>query len=206
MALLDKSPLVVCISGPSGVGKGSVLEEVLKHEDKSWISISTTSRPLRKGEVEGEDYYFVSEEDFCQMVEADQLLEYDRFCGNYYGTPRAQIEDRLAKGYNVFLDITVKGALAIKKAMPQAITIFLAAPDKHELRSRLEARGTEAPETINKRLAQAPGEIGQGLQFDYFLINETLEETSSTVEDILYAERLRAFRRAATIGEVLKKF
>lgn len=203
---LEKKPLVVCISGPSGVGKGTVLKEVLRQEDRAWVSVSATSRPPRGQEENGVDYYFVSQEDFQQMIAADQILEYDEFCGNYYGTPRAQIEARLDAGYSIFLDITVKGALAIKKALPQAITIFLAPPNLQELRSRLEFRDTESPEKIVSRLSQARQEISQAPQFDYFLINESLEETSSAVQDILYVERLRAFRRAVAIQSIVEKF
>ena len=186
------------ITGPSGTGKGCICKEILKEIDNEF-SVSMTTRPAREGEVHGIDYYFVSEDEFLENVEKDNFLEHARVFDNLYGTPRDMVLKQLARGRNVILDIDVQGALQVKKAMPESVLIFLLPPSLEELRRRLEGRGTDAQDVIEKRLGQALNEIKLIGEYDYYVVNDDIQKAVSQVKSIMTAEKCRVPEKATTI-------
>ncbi|MCL2163974.1 MAG: guanylate kinase [Oscillospiraceae bacterium] len=175
---------VIVVSGPSGVGKGTVIKELQKLHDNSARSVSVTSRKPRIGEIEGVHYFFKSKSEFEEMIEDDQFIEWDVFVGNYYGTSRSYIERLLAEGKDALLDITYKGAFNIRENFPECILVFVLPPSFAELKRRLVARGTESADEIEKRMLTAESEIEYINRFDYYVINDDAR---------LAAERLRSF-------------
>ena len=168
---------LIILTGPSGVGKGTVVKEILGREKKIWLSISATTREPREGEKDGENYYFLNQEKFKEMIEQNLLLEWAKFAGNYYGTPLSSVNDKVKKGFTVLLEIEVEGAKQIKNKFPNSLSIFLLPPDKEELERRIRNRATEKEESIKKRLSRANYEISVSNQFDYALINHNVDET-----------------------------
>ena len=159
------------ISGPSGVGKNSVLNRVMQLRDRVQYSVSATSRPMRPGEIDGKSYCFVTREQFEQMIAAGELLEHAEYVGNYYGTPLKPIQAALAAGTDVVMDVDVVGALNIKKRLPEAVLVFMAAPSMAEIRRRLASRGDVSPELMEKRMDRAKWEYSQAGQYDYLVVN-----------------------------------
>ena len=190
------------ITGPSGTGKGCICKEILKEIDNEF-SVSMTTRPAREGEVHGKDYYFVSEEEFLANVERGNFLEHARVFDNLYGTPKDMVMKQLVKGRNIILDIDVQGALQVKKAMPEAIMIFLLPPSLDELRRRLEGRATDSQDVIEKRLGQALNEIKLIGEYDYYVVNDDIEKAVSEVKSIMTAEKCRVPDKAT---EIIKKY
>lgn len=178
------------ISGPSGTGKGTVCSELLK-ETGNEFSVSMTTRSPREGEVDGREYYFVTEDVFRENIEAGNFLEYAHVFDNLYGTPKDMVLNRLERGRNVILDIDVQGGLQVKKSMPEAVLIFILPPSLEELRRRLEGRGTETPEKIEKRLSQALNEIRLIGEYDYYIVNENIDEAVALAKSIMSAEAAR---------------
>ena len=178
------------ISGPSGTGKGTICREILK-DIRNEFSVSMTTREPREGEEHGREYFFVSHEDFKENIERNNFLEYATVFDNYYGTPKDIVLKKLEKGRNVILDIDVQGGLQVKEAMPEAVLIFLLPPSLAALRSRLENRGTETPEKIEKRLNKALDEIKFIGEYDYMVVNDVREDAVSDVRSIMTAEALR---------------
>ena len=178
------------ITGPSGTGKGSICSEILK-DINNVFSVSMTTREAREAEVHGRDYYFVTEEEFRENIEKGNFLEHASVFDHLYGTPRDMVEKQMGKGRNVILDIDVQGALQVKTAMPEAILIFLLPPSLGELRTRLEKRGTEDHEIIEKRLSKALDEIRLIGEYDYYVVNDELEKAVSEVKSIMTAEERR---------------
>lgn len=178
------------ISGPSGTGKGTICKELLK-EIGNEFSVSMTTRSPREGEVDGKDYYFVTREEFLANIEAGNFLEYATVFDNLYGTPKDMVLNRLERGRNVILDIDVQGGLQVKKAMPEAILVFILPPSLAELRRRLEGRGTETAEKIECRLGQALNEIRLIGEYDYYIVNENIDEAVALAKDIMAAEAAR---------------
>ena len=188
----SKKGMLIVYSGPSGVGKGTIRKMVFdRFKDKLFYSISMTTRAPRNGEVDGEDYYFVSKEFFEEQIEAGNLLEYAEFVGNYYGTPKDKVEEKLAEGYDVMLEIEVDGATQVKQKVDDAISIFVVPPSMEALESRLQGRKTEDQEIIQKRLDKARREIVLAGLYDYVVVNDNLEEAADDVVAIIKSEHLK---------------
>lgn len=187
--------LLIVLSGPSGVGKGTVRKAIFEEEGIDFqYSISATTRQPRVGEVGGEDYFFVSREEFEQKIVNGDMLEYAQYVNNYYGTPKSFIDETLASGRDVFLEIDVQGALQVKSKMPEGIYIFLTPPDLTNLRERLVGRGTDSQEVIEKRVAAARDELKQMINYDYAVENDQVIHAVDRIKAIITAERLRVAR------------
>lgn len=196
--------LLVILSGPSGVGKGTVRKALFESDDNRnqfFYSVSATTRQPRSGEVNGSDYFFVSRSKFEQMIEEEQLLEYAEYVGNYYGTPLAYINDMTEQGKDVFLEIEVQGALQVKRRAPDGVFIFLAPPDLGELELRITNRGTDAPDVIKKRMAQARDELQLMTQYDYVVVNDDVDKAVKRIQMIIEAEHLKVDRFMDNIVE-----
>jgi guanylate kinase len=185
------------VSAPSGAGKSSLIQALLKTQPlyDTQVSISHTTRAVRPGEKNAEHYFFVSKEEFCEMIAKDAFLEHAEVFGNYYGTSREAIEQVLASGVDVFLDIDWQGAQQIRKKMPQARSIFVLPPSKDELDRRLRGRGQDSEEVIAKRMAQAVAEMTHFAEYDYLIVNDDFDLALSDLKTIIRAERLRLSRQ-----------
>ncbi len=177
------------LSGPSGVGKSTVVGSLRQAWPQIWLSVSVTTRKPRPGEVEGREYYFVGERDFDGMVAAGELLEWARFAGNKYGTPRAPLEEKLRAGIPSLLEIDVVGARQVRQAVPGALLVFLAPPSWTELVRRLTGRETEPPEVVRARLEAARAELEAGSEFDITLVNTSVEEVCGRLVALMAAQR-----------------
>ena len=173
------------ISGSSGVGKGTVIKEFLNKHSDFKLSVSCTTRQPREGEVHGKNYFFLSREEFLKRVENNEFLEWAEFSGNIYGTQKAYVEEKLALGKNMILEIDTKGALNVKKIMPEAILIFILPPSFEELEARLRGRHTETEEAIQKRLESTKLEMENSKQFDYRVVNDSIENAVKSLEEIM---------------------
>ncbi len=198
---MSKGMLIV-VSGPSGCGKGTVLAEVLKNE-KFFYSVSATTRSPRPGEVDGVNYYFLTKEKFEETIGSGGMLEYASYCGNYYGTPKKPVEDMLEQGRHVILEIEVQGAMKIREKCPDALFVFILPPSLKELRRRLNKRGTETEEVIERRLGEAAGEIRQAHNYDYAVVNGELSKAVDDFLSIVRAEELNIKNSEKIIDEVL---
>ena len=176
---------LIIITGPSGVGKGTVVKELLDRNKDIWLSISATTRNPRVGEKDGLNYYFISEEMFKDMIDKKEFLEWAQFAGNYYGTPLSTVNEKIEKGFIVLLEIEVEGAKQIKEKFPEALSIFLLPPSKAELEKRIRNRGTEKEEAIDRRLSRADYEIASSDEFDFVLTNHDVDETVKEVFKII---------------------
>ena len=179
---------VFVITGPSGVGKGTLIEQLLERVSELELSISATTREPRPGEVEGRDYHFLSPEEFRKRIEGGDFLEHASYSGNHYGTLREEVERRLAEGRSVVLEIEVQGARQVRDAMPEAVLIFIAPPDEAVLRQRLEGRGTDSPEAIEQRLRTAEVELAARSEFPHVVVNDEVQNAASELERLVRGE------------------
>ena len=179
--------LLLVISGFSGAGKGTVMKRLLELHDEYSLSISATTRKPREGEADGREYFFKTVEEFEKMIAEDALIEHAQYVGNYYGTPKAYVEEQLDKGNNVILEIEIQGAMNIKEQYPDAILIFLTAPSAAELRNRLVGRGTEEAAVIEKRMQRAVEESANMESYEYIVVNDDLDQCVKDVNSVIVA-------------------
>lgn len=186
---MSKTGMLIVYSGPSGVGKGTILAPYLKENHEAVLSVSVTTRPPRPGETDGVEYRFISREEFEYLIENDGLLEYAQYSGNYYGTPRAAVEQEIARGRDVVLEIEVQGAMKIKQTFPDAVFIFVLPPSYETLKQRLAGRGTEAPEAVCRRLDAAREELKRAADYDYLIVNDDVNAAREKLGAIITAAR-----------------
>ena len=196
-----KQGRIIIISGPSGVGKGTVLREVMRRKPELQFSVSATTRPIRPSETDGVNYHFMSKEAFEKLIAEDGLLEHVTYADNYYGTPEKPIDEANARGISVVLEIEVQGALKVLEKRPDAISIFIAPPSYAELENRLVGRGDTAPEIMKERLRIARWECENAEKYQYIVINDTVESAADQVVSILTAEACRAEYQTNILSE-----
>ncbi|UMZ73292.1 guanylate kinase [Natranaerofaba carboxydovora] len=198
--------LLIVLSGPSGVGKGTVRDELFRVNDNIIYSVSITTRQPRKGETDGKDYFFSSKNNFFKMIENNELLEWAEVYGNYYGTPRQFVEKNLENGKDVILELDIQGALQVQDSFPEGVFIFLLPPSISELKERIKRRGTEAKEDLDKRLGAAKEEIYIAREYHYVIVNKEVNSSASTINSIIQAEKCKFNRYGEElIKEVIKK-
>ncbi|GAB6157368.1 guanylate kinase [Desulfotomaculum varum] len=200
---MNKQGLLIVISGPSGAGKGTVCQRLLQRNQDLCLSVSCTTRPPRPGEQEGINYFFVDRPTFEQMIANNQLLEYAKVYDNYYGTPLNYVQEKLAAGQDVILEIDIQGALQVKQKYPQGVLIFLVPPSLSLLKERLIKRGTDSPESIASRLRCVYDELTNTGRYDYLVINDTVEKAVDQIESIIKAEKCRPSRFKFDMREFL---
>ena len=198
---MNRGKLVI-VSGFSGAGKGTVMNELVSNNDNYALSVSATTRQPRPGETEGVSYFFKSHEEFEKMIDNDELLEYARYVDNYYGTPRKFVEDMRNAGKDVLLEIEIQGALLVKGKCPDAILIFITTKDAATLRERLTGRGTETEDVIEKRLKRAREEAKGVENYDYIVVNDNLKDCVETVDRIVRSEHNRTDDKISIIKEI----
>lgn len=201
---MNKGRLII-ISGPSGSGKDTIIKKVLSRLPEVKFSISSITRPMREGEVEGEKYNFVSREYFEDMIKNNLLLEYNNYIGNYYGTPRKPIDDAIENGEEIIIEVDTNGAANIRKLVDGTISVFIMPPSFEELRRRLSSRATDSDEVIEKRMRSAIEEIACAKDYDYIVVNDDLDTAVDDFIDVIKADRLKTERKNYLIDEVLEK-
>lgn len=190
---MNKGTLII-VSGPSGSGKDTVLKELFKLMPEVRFSISSVSREMREGEVAGDKYNFISREEFEALIAEDKLLEYNVYCGNYYGTPRGPVDDAINNGREIILEVDVNGAANVRKKCDDCFSVFIMPPSFEVLEQRLMGRGTETKEVVGKRLLEAKAEIERAKEYDYIVVNDKLEDAVLCLKGIIEAERCRTSR------------
>ncbi|MCM1577701.1 MAG: guanylate kinase [Ruminococcus sp.] len=193
-----KKGLLIVVSAPSGCGKGTLLAAAAKKMD-FYYSVSATTRKPREGEKDGVNYRFLTREEFTEIARGGGMLEYAEYCGNFYGTPKKAVEEELEKGRDVLLEIEVQGALKVMEKCPEAVFIFILPPSLGTLRERLEKRGTESPEVIAERVAQAEREIKEAHRYGYAVVNDDLDKAAEDFIAVVRAEKLAVKRNADVI-------
>ncbi len=202
---MDNKGIIVVVSGFSGAGKGTLMKELIGRYDNYALSISATTRAPRLGEEDGREYFFISRDKFEKLIEEDGLIEYAEYVGNYYGTPKAFVEEKLEQGKDVILEIEIQGALQIKKKFPQALLLFVTPPTVFELERRLKGRGTETEEVIRSRLLRAKEE-GQGIDaYDNIVINDNLDTCVEQMHEIIQAAHYTPGRKQEFIEGIQKQ-
>ena len=203
---MSERGLLIVFSGPSGVGKGTVRQEIFSTPDHKFeYSVSMTTRAQRPGEVDGKDYFFRSREEFEELIRNGQMLEYAEYVGNYYGTPLTYVNETLDKGIDVFLEIEVQGALQVKKKVPDAVFIFLTPPDLNELQERLVGRGTDSEEVIAQRIERAREEIALMSEYDYAIVSDEVPLAAERVKRVIEAEHFRVDRVIGRYRNMISK-
>lgn len=200
---MNNKGVLVVVSAPSGCGKDTIIAEVLKKTDDAYLSVSMTTRPMRPGEEEGINYYFVTQPEFEEKIDQGEMLEYARYGSNYYGTPAGPVREMLEEGKTVILIIEVQGAGNVKRLFPDACNIFIIPPSFQVLESRLRGRGTDDDKSIIKRLEIAKDEFARAPEFDYIVENDVLEEAVEDIITIIKAEKLKTNKMKNKLSEVI---
>lgn len=200
---MNQKGLLIIVSGPSGAGKGTLCKSLLKRDSSLIVSVSATTRSPRDGEVDGVSYHFYEKEDFLNRIEANGFLEYAKVYDNYYGTPKDFVIDHISRGENVLLEIDIQGAIQVKQKYPEGVFVFVLPPSMKTLRDRIVGRGSETPESLEKRMSCAMNEIESIRHYDYFVVNDQVEWATDQLQAILLAEKCRV---RSDISEVVLKF
>ena len=199
---MKRRGILIVVSGFAGSGKGTLMKELLAQFDNYALSISATTRKPRGTEVDGVEYFFKTTEEFEKMIAQDELIEYANYVGNYYGTPKAYVEEQLEKGKDVILEIEIQGALKVKEQFPETLLLFVTPPNAKILKERLVGRGTETMEVIEKRMSRAAEEAEGIPAYDYILINDDLDECVRDMHHIIQSEHYRTSRNAEFMNEI----
>jgi len=194
--------LLVVVCGPSGVGKGTIIDTIKEKNEKIRLSVSATTRSPRQGEIDGKNYFFKTTEEFKKMIQNDELIEWVEYCGNFYGTPKKYVEDCIKAGCDVIFEVEVEGAANIKMKYPENVSIFLLPPTLEELKERIVGRGTEKPEVIERRLERAKKELLFIDKFDYVIINDNVDEAAVELSSILVSEKLKVKRNLDILNQM----
>ena len=189
---MKQQGILAVVSGFSGAGKGTIMKALLEKHDNYALSISATTRKPREGEVHGREYFFLSVEEFEELIEKDQLIEHARYVSNYYGTPRSYVEEKMAEGKDVILEIEIQGALKVKEKFPETLLVFIVPPTAEELKKRLIGRGTETMELIETRMARAVEEAEVMDAYDYILVNETVDKAVEDLHNLIQSQHMKA--------------
>ncbi len=196
---------VLIVSGPSGSGKDTILKKVFEAVPDIKFSISSITRAMRAGEVEGDKYNFISVDTFLNMLQNDELLEFNKYLDNYYGTPRKPVEEVMNNGGEIIIEVDVNGAAQIREKLPKAVSIFIMPPSFEVLKGRLSGRGTESEELVQKRLDEALNEISRASEYDYIVVNDDLSEAVDDFVSIIKSERNKTNKKIHLVNEVLSK-
>jgi guanylate kinase len=200
----NQEGILIVISGPSGSGKGTVLNSLLAKSENLYFSISATTRSPRKGEVHGKQYFFITKSEFIVLADKNQMLEHTEYCGNLYGTPKQAVEDRLKQGENVLLEIEVDGNAQIRQNVPQSVSIFILPPSFKVLEQRLRNRATDSEQALEKRLKRAKNELEQAMNYDYIVINDDIDKCVGKVVKIIESEKYKSSRMKNALKEVIE--
>ena len=202
--MFKQKGILFILSGPSGVGKGTVRQRLFEQETHLKYSVSATTRKKRPGEKEGVDYFYKSKEEFQKMIKQDELLEYAKYVNNYYGTPKQYVEQQLEEGKDVFLEIEVQGAMQVKENFPEGVFIFLFPPSLDELKNRIVSRGTESKELVINRLKEAKKEIDMMSEYDYVVVNDDVDKAVEKVKAIIIGEHCKRERIEKQYKKILE--
>lgn len=203
-ALFEQKGILFILSGPSGVGKGTVRQRLFEQETHLKFSVSATTRDKRPGEEHGVDYFYKTREEFEEMIEQKQLLEHAKYVNNYYGTPKEYVEEQLQLGHDVFLEIEVQGAMQVKENFPQGVFIFLFPPSLDELKNRIVNRGTESSDLVMNRLKEAEKEISMMSEYDYVVVNDDVDYAVKKVQAIITSEHCNRERIEAQYKKIME--
>ena len=203
--MMNKKGILIVLSGFSGAGKGTLMKEIMKQYDNYALSISATTRKPREGEVDGREYFFRTVDEFEKMIAQDELIEYAKYVDNYYGTPRAYVEQKLEEGKDVILEIEIQGALKVKEKFPETLLLFVTPPNVEILRNRLIGRGTESMDVIEDRMRRAIAESEGMDAYDYLVVNDDLQVCVEEMHHIIQGEHERTFRNKEFIEQIRRE-
>lgn len=202
---MNRKGILIVVSGFSGVGKGTLMKCLTERYGHYALSISATTRPPRKGEEDGREYFFKTKEEFEQLIKEERLIEYACYCGNYYGTPCDYVEDQMEQGRDVILEIELQGALKVRQKYPEALLLFVMPPDAQTLLSRLQTRGTETEDVIRARLERAVEESQDVEKYDYMIINDDLEQSVEKLHSLIESQHYKMSRNLDFVGQIRKE-